>query len=106
MPKLSDAGARTFIAACIVIFSLVGIAAIAILAIVEAGKDRANTTRFVFSAVLPLLGTWVGTVLTFYFAQRNFEAARRGGRADDSGHARDDPAKRLHEPRPRIERER
>ena len=63
-----------FIAACIVTFSLVGIAALAIVAIVEAGNNRAATTRFVFSAILPLLGTWVGTVLAFYFAQRNFEA--------------------------------
>ncbi|MGH3082776.1 MAG: hypothetical protein ACRDNP_01730 [Gaiellaceae bacterium] len=29
----------------------------------------------VFTAVLPLFGTWVGTVLAFYFARENFQAA-------------------------------
>jgi hypothetical protein len=29
----------------------------------------------VFNALLPLLGTWVGTVLAYYFSSKNFEAA-------------------------------
>lgn len=29
----------------------------------------------VFSAIVPLFGTWVGTILAFYFARENFESA-------------------------------
>ena len=29
----------------------------------------------VFNAVLPLIGTWIGTVLAFYFTRENFSAA-------------------------------
>lgn len=29
------------------------------------------------SSMLPMVGTWVGTVLAFYFSQRNFESANR-----------------------------
>ena len=39
------------------------------------GTGRAGTTRLVFTATLPLLGTWVGTVLAFYFARDNLDAA-------------------------------
>jgi len=31
----------------------------------------------VFGSLLPLLGTWVGTVLAFYFAKANFESAAK-----------------------------
>jgi CBS domain-containing protein len=31
--------------------------------------------REVFSALVPLFGTWVGTILAFYFSRQNFEAA-------------------------------
>lgn len=35
----------------------------------------ADTSRSVFHALLPLLGTWVGTVLAYYFSKQNFESA-------------------------------
>jgi hypothetical protein len=35
----------------------------------------AETSRYVFNALLPLLGTWVGTVLAYYFSRKNFESA-------------------------------
>lgn len=34
-----------------------------------------ETSRLVFNALLPLLGTWVGTVLAYYFSRKNFESA-------------------------------
>jgi hypothetical protein len=37
-------------------------------------KDAA---QLIFTAILPLLGTWVGTVLAFYYTKENFEAASR-----------------------------
>lgn len=35
----------------------------------------AQTSQLVFNALLPLLGTWVGTVLAYYFSRKNFESA-------------------------------
>jgi hypothetical protein len=37
--------------------------------------QRPEMARLVFSSMLPLLGTWVGTVLAFYFAKENLQAA-------------------------------
>lgn len=34
--------------------------------------DRAQT---IFNALLPVIGTWVGTILAFYFSRENLEAA-------------------------------
>lgn len=34
-----------------------------------------QTTQLVFNSLLPLLGTWVGTVLAYYFSRKNFESA-------------------------------
>jgi hypothetical protein len=34
-----------------------------------------ETSQTVFNALLPLAGTWVGTVLAYYFARQNFESA-------------------------------
>ena len=38
-------------------------------------KQFADASQLVFNALLPLLGTWVGTVLAYYFSRKNFEAA-------------------------------
>src|SRR5436305_2257960 len=71
----SDASIRRWLAAGIVGASILGIVVLSIVAISTAGKTRPETSRLVFSSVLPLLGTWVGTVLAFYFARDNLEAA-------------------------------
>ncbi|MEM1163220.1 MAG: hypothetical protein AAGJ28_20000 [Pseudomonadota bacterium] len=41
----------------------------------EDKKAALETSRWVFAALLPLFGTWVGTVLAFYFSKDNFKAA-------------------------------
>ena len=38
-------------------------------------KEFAQTSQLVFNALLPLLGTWIGTVLAYYFSRKNFETA-------------------------------
>src|SRR5712691_1865567 len=38
-------------------------------------KDALEAAKYVFAAVLPLLGTWVGTVLAHYFQKENLAAA-------------------------------
>jgi hypothetical protein len=70
-----DTSTRKWLAVGIVGASIIGIVAIAWIAIALAGNSRADTSRLVFSSVLPLLGTWVGTVLAFYFARENLQAA-------------------------------
>jgi hypothetical protein len=72
----TDARTRTRLAVWLVLFSIGGIVVTAIVAI-AVSDDRAGTTQLVFSAMLPLFGTWVGTVLAFYFARENLDAATR-----------------------------
>lgn len=74
-PQNADTSTRRWLAVGIVGASIIGIVAISAIAIALAGGTRAETSRLVFSSVLPLLGTWVGTVLAFYFARENFQAA-------------------------------
>jgi len=69
---------RFLLAIVILGFSIVGVV---ILAGFVLGRDSNLTTaQYVFGAVLPLLGTWVGTVLAYYFARENFESASRSVR--------------------------
>lgn len=68
----------------IVVGSTIGLVVVAVFvlgagiwtAIISENKDAAlDTGRMVFSALLPLFGTWVGTVLAFYFSKENFKVA-------------------------------
>lgn len=74
---LNDNGARSLLAILITTFSIIGITIISIIfIIVSPPADRKTSASQVFSGVLPLYGTWVGTLLAFYFAKENFEAAK------------------------------
>jgi len=66
-------GHRDWLAMSLLIFSVFSVSALAITIIVK-NKDEAT---HVMSAVLPLLGSWVGTVLAFYFSKDNFAAATK-----------------------------
>ena len=46
-------------------------------AAIAVADNKEPTARLVFTSVLPVLGTWVGTVLAFYFARENLEAATK-----------------------------
>jgi hypothetical protein len=71
-----EVSTRHRLAVSIVSISVVGILLASGVAIYFAtDADRTETTRLVFTSVLPLLGTWVGTVLAFYFARENLQAA-------------------------------
>ena len=59
--------------------------ALTILAAIMIGAAALSTNpallevvRSTYSSLLPMFGTWVGTVLAFYFSRENFEAANRG----------------------------
>ncbi len=51
-----------------------GMGAVAALGIVAVFKNQGNA-RDILTMVLPVIGTWVGTVLAFYFAKDNLLAA-------------------------------
>ena len=64
---------RTGIAMGTLIVSILGVCAIGV-AIVR-GETDTETAQLVVTAILPLLGTWVGTVLAYYFSRDNLQAA-------------------------------
>lgn len=39
--------------------------------------EKKNGLEFVAQTLLPLWGTWIGTILAFYFSRENFEAATK-----------------------------
>jgi hypothetical protein len=64
-------------------FSAIALACLAVIVILGASftKDPAtvkDSAQLLVSSLLPVFGTWVGTVLAFYFSKENFEAANRG----------------------------
>jgi CBS domain len=65
---------REWLAITMVVLSVGGVVVIAGLAIGFA-KDRGGESSTVFNSLLPLFGTWVGTILAFYFARENLQAA-------------------------------
>jgi hypothetical protein len=69
--------ARTVLAFLVTIVSIAGVIWLSIVIIQTADATITDRAQTVFNAVLPLLGTWVGTILAFYFAKDNFEAASR-----------------------------
>src|SRR4051794_579096 len=67
---------RTVLAYGVVVLGFAGIVAISWVALDKAA-DKAVTSAMIFSSVLPLIGTWVGAILAFYFASHNLQAASR-----------------------------
>jgi len=53
--------------------AILAISAIVLIAAPKDGFEKAS--QLVFNSLLPLLGTWVGTVLAYYFSSKNFESA-------------------------------
>jgi hypothetical protein len=74
MQTKADTQTRIWLAAGVVVFCILGITAFSIVALLTA-DDTDQMTERLLTAVLPLFGTWVGTVLAFYFARENFQAA-------------------------------
>jgi hypothetical protein len=64
------------------VLGISGIGILVIAAVALSGAAFSNkpeqfkdTSQLVFNSLLPLLGTWVGTVLAYYFSRKNFESA-------------------------------
>ena len=70
---------QNWLAIGVVLISIVSVSLLAGFAIYlnKEPEKRADTTEMIFVATLPLLGSWVGTVLAYYFSKENLEAATR-----------------------------
>src|SRR5262245_28929682 len=67
----------------LVIGSSAGVLLLGMIVIIASGfkggaADIKDTAQLIFTGLLPLLGTWVGTILAFYYSKENFESASRG----------------------------
>ncbi|ACK55084.1 hypothetical protein [Thauera aminoaromatica] len=83
-PQISDeeAIARSKIGRHVTYFALTVTGLLGFVAILVAINETSVEKRFIYvkdilTIVLPLIGTWVGTVLAFYFSRENFVAASR-----------------------------
>ena len=57
-----------------ILIALIVLATISLFSSTEKGFDN---VKELFGILLPVIGTWIGTVLAFYFSKENFEAANR-----------------------------
>lgn len=74
---------REGVALWVIILSGVGISVIAIVAIwvgSQAAEPNRNLVMTVFNTLVPMFGTWVGTVIAFYFSRENFATAAKATR--------------------------
>jgi hypothetical protein len=68
-----DGSFRHWLAGGITGLSVIGVVVLATVIIVHKPDEAIQ----ILSTVLPVIGTWVGTVLAFYFSRANLEAATR-----------------------------
>lgn len=57
----------------------IGFAIVAVCVLKDENRvERAfQILQYVFGALLPLWGTWIGTILAFYYSKDNFESASK-----------------------------
>jgi len=55
----------------------IGFAVVALTVGEERAKSAFTILQYVFGALLPLWGTWIGTILAYYYSKENFESANR-----------------------------
>ncbi|KQT50955.1 hypothetical protein ASG43_06825 [Aureimonas sp. Leaf454] len=67
---------RNILAVIVFTVSALGVTILAIL-IVQSHDGSITDKKDIFNILVPVLSTWVGTILAFYFAKDNFEAATR-----------------------------
>jgi signal-transduction protein with cAMP-binding, CBS, and nucleotidyltransferase domain len=67
--------ARTFLALFITIVTVIAVTVLAFVSIVTTDAEASSRSQSIMNVVLPLFGTWIGTVLAYYFSRDNFETA-------------------------------
>jgi hypothetical protein len=69
-----------WLALLLLLFCLGGIILLAIMVMKYAVSDKPSileTAKSIFSAVLPLLGAWIGAIIAYYFGTKQAEATIR-----------------------------
>jgi predicted transcriptional regulator len=66
--------AKTVLALGVTVAGVVGITVLAMAVILVRDSDVNTRAQLVLNAVLPLFGTWVGTVLAYYFGRENYQS--------------------------------
>tara|TARA_R110002020_G_scaffold83633_3_gene207830 strand:- start:285 stop:971 length:687 start_codon:yes stop_codon:yes gene_type:complete len=64
---------RNWLGIIVIIISVISLVIVGCVIVVQSQDNE--DYKFVFTSLLPLVGTWVGVVLAFYFGKENFEAA-------------------------------
>ena len=79
---INDTGStRSTIAMWVMIGSSIILLVLSLGVIIAASKEKAgDAAETVFKMVIPMLATWVGTVLAYYFSGENFEKANQSVR--------------------------
>ena len=75
-PNVPDTVYRHVIAWTLLFVSVVGLVVLACVVVGYADK-KGEASTLVFNALLPVFGTWVGTLLAFYFSKENLDSATR-----------------------------
>ncbi len=73
--EVTDAKNRDLIALWVLGAAIVAVLLMSVFAIGTAKDRESNVAKEVMASTLPLYGTWVGTILAFYFSRNAFEAA-------------------------------
>ncbi len=68
---------RTYLALGITGISILGLLILSAIIILANNDKTIERSQLIFNSVLPLFGTWVGTVMAFFFSRENFESASR-----------------------------
>ncbi len=69
---------RTWLTAGIVISGILLIAVLAFAIVNLANEnEKFDSAKWVFNAIIPLIASWVGTVLAFHFGRENYESATK-----------------------------
>jgi len=69
----SESKFRHFLSVGITTISILGVLALAIIILAKNTEEP----QVLLGTVLPVIGTWVGTILAYYFSNQNLEAATR-----------------------------
>ncbi len=72
--------ARTSLALAIASVSVIGVLGLSVAVICLNAGDK-DTQKSVLSSIVPLLGSWVGTILAFYFTRDSYESANKNAAA-------------------------
>jgi hypothetical protein len=75
--RLSDLDARSVLTVGISFGGLAIIAGLAVVVLCSKQSDTSqlDTAKYVFASVLPLIASWIGTIMAYYFSKDNFAVA-------------------------------